>query len=140
MVNNFLLECDKDWTGFTVDGQRKCMKLIGKYPAEQAVDTCQSRGSKVPLPQTEQADKDTYAAFKALGVTEGALDGSDVRKEGEWVQHSTGKKIKWFNWAPNEPNNTNNYQHYLWYWAAHPGKWDDVGGFAWINVICEKDL
>ena len=44
------------------------MQLIGKYPIEQAVEVCENRGAKVPLPKNEKADNDTYAAFKALGV------------------------------------------------------------------------
>ena len=115
------------------------MQLIGKYPIEQAVEVCENRGAEVPLPKNEQADKDTYAAFNALGVVEAPLDGSDVTKEGEWVQHSTGRKIKWFNWSPNNPDNHKN-QDYLWYWNGYPGQWDDLAGQAWVNVICQKDL
>ena len=131
--------CDEGWIPHTVDGQKKCFYSVGRMPIEQAVESCLSRGANLPLPKNDQANIDTYKVVKSFGETEAALDGSDVEEEGKWVQHSTGKKIKWSDWGGNNPNIWADRQHYLWYWKAHPGQWDDLHGSAWAPVICEKD-
>ena len=115
------------------------MKLIGKFRLDQAVNACKARSSKVPLPKNRQANHDTYAAFKELGVSEAALDGTDNLIEGDWVEQSTGELIKWFNWPSSGYDGVTHRQDYLWYWGKFPGKWDDLEGWQSTNVICEKD-
>ena len=42
------------------------MKNFGVHRVHKAAQICQSNAAELPLPQSEQANFDTYAAFKGM--------------------------------------------------------------------------
>ena len=106
---------------------------------DNAVETCQHVNANLVLPRSEQEDTDLYNAFKALGVNSGALDATDVAKEGEWVD-SAGQPLTYFNWFKNQPSNSHGQDHYLNYNSAMNGQWNDSRGFVSMFVVCEKPV
>ena len=108
------------------------MKNFGVHRVHKAAQICQSNAAELPLPQSEQANFDTYAAFKGmistkvtfwrfpctrrnllkeLSITEEehkakfALDGIALNYKAPWVRDSNhSKQLKWFNWYPGYPD------------------------------------
>ena len=62
-------ECANGWTKFEIKGNQKCMKNFGIHRVHKAAEICQSNAAELPLPQSEQANIDTYAAFKGKVLT-----------------------------------------------------------------------
>jgi len=105
------IECEDGWTKFEIKGDQKCMKNFGIHRVHLAANICQSNAAELPLPQSEQANVDTYAAFKELSITEEAhkakfaLDGIALNYEAPWVRDSNhSRELKWFNWYPGYPD------------------------------------
>ena len=63
------LECENGWTKFIIKGNQKCMKNFGVHRVHKAAQICKSNAAELPLPQSEQANFDTYAAFKGMTST-----------------------------------------------------------------------
>ena len=75
--------CKSDWTRYTIGGQVKCLKLIGKYDLQYAKSRCASLGASVPLPRNRNENEDYRVAFEELvSGYDVALGLNDVANEG----------------------------------------------------------
>ena len=61
--------CELGWTNYRIDGKSKCLKGFGWYNLYEADTVCSTNKAKLPLPQTEQANSDIYAAFEGKVLT-----------------------------------------------------------------------
>ena len=109
------------------------------------VSKCHELGSSLILPRNEQEHKDLFPAVQSLAKLNDviALDGSDVTKEGAWVD-STGHHISYFNWNFIEPNGGRK-ENRLNYWLGltsnpyrTPGSMNDYTDDIIATVICSK--
>jgi hypothetical protein len=66
------------------------------------------------------------------------LGGTDAENEGGW-SWVTGEAWNYTRWETGEPNNGHDEQHYLWIWAGHDGKWDDVAESAGSKYLFESE-
>ena len=111
------------------------------------VSKCQELGASLILPRNEQEHKDLFPAVQSLAKLNDviALDGSDVTKEGAWVD-STGHHISYFNWNFIEPNGGRK-ENRLNYWLGltsnpyrTPGSMNDYTDDIISTVICSKTV
>ena len=133
----FLAPCNIGWTEARISEENKCFKNIGEFPFSQAVSKCTELGAELPLPLNKQEDTDLYKVIESFGLTQAALDGIDVTKEGVW-RRSNGDQLTYFNWAKTQPNNWNGQQDFLSYYKDGSGKWGDYEPFKVVNIVCQE--
>ena len=66
---NMFKVCESGWTKFIIKDKQKCMKNFGIHRVHTATKVCRLNNAKLPLPQSERANIDTYAAFKGVKLT-----------------------------------------------------------------------
>ena len=98
---------------------------------------CKSVNAKVPLPKNKPEDDDLYRAIRQLGLRSCALDGTDLKKEGEW-RDSLGKVLPYTNWQPGQPDSFGKGEDYLHYYEKFNSKWNDIPATFWENIVCQK--
>ena len=61
------------------------MKYIGKFPASEGFPKCQELNADLPLPKSEEENKNWRDGFDAVGATDGVLlDANDLENEGDF--------------------------------------------------------
>ena len=61
---NQIKVCEDGWTKFVIKDKQKCLKNFGINRVHTATQVCRSNNAKLPLPQSERANIDTFAALK----------------------------------------------------------------------------
>lgn len=123
------------WTGYTIRGQVKCVKMIGLDQLQNAQSRCADLGASVPLPLNEDENADYMVAFRELGSDSYvALGANDVASEGDW-QDNDGNAVAYTNWKSGQPNNYG-IQDYV-SMRISDGTWWDDGATEERSIICE---
>ena len=110
---------------------------VGKFAFIK--DYCESLGMTLPSPESKE-ENDAILKLKGdskWGTTP-YLGFTDQAKEGTWINLSTEKEQKYFNWARGEPNNSGGENHVELY---HTGQWNDINGEKTDReAVCLEDM
>ncbi len=125
--------------GFTTDGTRGVGYAIIPWTQgwTEAKADAEARGGHLATITSEEEWNRIWSLFgDAVGGC--LLGGTDAENEGVW-SWVTGEAWNYTRWETGEPNNGHNEQHYLWIWAGHDGKWDDVAESAGSKYLFESE-
>ena len=126
-----------DWTGFTIDGNHKCLKYIGKNQLQNAKSVCAKVGAKVPLPRNANEGKGYQAAFNSLGASgHVALGLNDVASEGTW-RDDNANILSYANWIPGQPGGGSGQNHACMENSSTNAGWRDLDATTTVSIICE---
>ena len=158
--------CCPGWKQYKIGSKNRCLKYMGRKKAQDGASTCAALNAKLPLPRSDEENKDYLAAFRQMVkyASGFAIDLNDVKQEGNFVT-STGEKPTYFNWSgvvnrkPEhsgplfEPNNGCCYNGNNWagsmgenyvelrnyaLFTMEKDKWNDVSATTMVYTVCEK--
>ena len=148
LIKTSNLGCKSGWSRYTIGGQVKCLKYIGRYELQDAKSRCASLGASVPLPRSYNENVSYLAAFRersSLHSESVAIGASDHASEGVWRDNG-GDLVTYTNWIynPQQPDNQRSKEHLAEMWirggpsdGTWVGRWNDHVATRTVSIICE---